>query len=97
MKKKQQAYKAKKKAFDKKAAAKAKTKFTSRAEKRKVAAKAVNDNYTVVEVGIAGLLAVAGVSLFSPYWKQEKKSKKKEARKEADTPATTPAAEANQI
>lgn len=96
MKKKQQAYKAKKKAFDKKAAAKAKTKFTSRAEKRKVAAKAVNDNYTVVEVGIAGLLAVAGVSLFSPYWKQEKKAKK-EARKEADTPATTPAAEANQI
>ena len=96
MKKKQRAYKAKKKAFDKKAAAKAKTKFTSRAEKRKVAAKAVNDNYTVVEVGIAGLLAVAGVSIFSPYWKQEKKAKK-EARKEADTPATTPAAEANQI
>ena len=96
MKKKQRAYKAKKQAFDKKAAATAKAKFTSRAEKRKVAAKAVNDNYTVVEVGIAGLLAVAGVSLFSPYWKQEKKAKK-EARKEADTPATTPAAEANQI
>ena len=95
MKKKQQAYKAKKKAFDKKAAAKAKTKFTSRAEKRKVAAKAVDDNYTAVEVGVAGLLAVAGLSL-SPYWKEEKKPKKKEARKE-DTPATTPAAEANQI
>ena len=96
MKKKQQAYKAKKKAFDKKAAAKAKTKFTSRAEKRKVAAKAVDDNYTAVGVGAAGLLAVAAISLFSPYWKQEKKAKK-EARKEADTPATTPAAEANQI
>lgn len=96
MKKKQRAYKAKKKAFDKKAAATAKAKFTSRAEKRKVAAKAADDNFTAVGVGAAGLLAVAGLTLLSPFWKEEKKAKKEAAGK-ADAPTTTPAAEANQI